>query len=94
MAEDKGEDFGFLFNKSRQVGGGSAAERMAAEKRAMRSNDVRRLRTSGRTEQLNLRVSRAFKDDLYALSKKTGLTLGALVERGVEKLKAELERGT
>lgn len=93
MAEDKGEDFGFLFNKSRQVAGGRVAERLAAEKRAMRPNDVRRLRTSGRTEQLNLRVTRAFKDELYVLSKKTGLTLGALVERAVEKLKAELDRG-
>jgi hypothetical protein len=94
MADDKGEDFGFLFNKARQVAGGSASERLAAEKRAMRPNDVRRLRASGRTEQLNLRVSRAFKGELYALSKKTGLTLGALVERAFEKLQAELERGT
>lgn len=90
---DKGEDFGFLFNKTRQVPGASADERLAAEKRAMRPNDARRLRGSGRTEQLNLRVTRAFKDQLYVLSKKTGLTLGALVERGVEKLKAELEDG-
>jgi hypothetical protein len=94
MVEDKGEDFGFLFNKTRQVSGARVADRMAAEKRAMKPNDGRRLRTSGRTEQLNLRVRRAFKDDLYALSKKTGLTLGALVERGVEKLKGELDRGT
>ena len=88
---DKGEDFGFLFNKTRQVSGAGAAERLAAEKRAMRPNDARRLRGTGRTEQLNLRVTRAFKDQLYVLSKKTGLTLGALVERGVEKLKGEIE---
>ena len=90
---DKGEDFGYLFNKTRQVPGAGAAERLAAEKRAMRPNDARRLRTSGRTEQLNLRVTRSFKDDLYLLSRKTGLTFGALVERGVERLKAELEGG-
>ena len=90
---DKGEDFGFLFEKTRQVPGAGAADRLAAEKRAMRPNDARRLRGTGRTEQLNLRVTRAFKDELYVLSKKTGLTLGALVELGVEKLKAEVEAG-
>lgn len=94
MADDKGEDFGFLFNKTRQVAGSSVAERLKAEKRAMRPNDVRRLRATGRTEQLNLRVSRAFKDELYALSKQTGLTLGALIERAVEKLQSDIKRGT
>jgi hypothetical protein len=88
--KDKKEDFSFLFNKPREISGAGVADRVTAERAAMKPNAARRLRSSGRTEQLNLRVTRAFKEELYALSLKTGLTLGVLVERGVKKLKSEL----
>lgn len=43
--------------------------------------DGRSLRATGRTEQLNIRVTTALKRDLKVLSAKSSLTVGELLEK-------------
>jgi hypothetical protein len=57
---------------------------LASEKRALSPADGRRLKSAGRSVQLNLRVRPEFKEQLYEFAQSSGLTMAEVIERAVE----------
>lgn len=68
--------------------------RRATEKKKQSADDRRRLRATGRTEQLNLRVRVAFKAEVRAYAKAHGLMPTEVIERGFALLLAQEEGNT
>jgi hypothetical protein len=71
---------------------GTAKGRKALEKRAMAPDDGRLKRVRGETKQLNVEIDADLKTWLARASRDHRLTYVELVERGLELVKADLER--
>lgn len=72
----------------RRPRGGSLAERRVSEKPPLRSDDGRSLRATGRTFQLNLKVTAEFKEELRGMAEARGINMNELLERIVAEWKS------
>ena len=64
----------------RRPRGASLADRRSSEKPPLRPDDGRRLRATGRTHQLNLKVTAEFKQELHDLAQARGVNMNELLE--------------
>ena len=71
--------------------GRTATERKARE-RVLSPTDGRVLRSKGKTEVVNYRVTPAFKEDLYELAKAEEVSMTTILERAVAAYKEARKR--
>lgn len=83
MAVD-GEDMEILAHFGRRETH-TARGRRVAETRPSHFQDRRKLRTTGRTAQMNLKVRPDFKDRVFALAQNAGLLMVEYVEMAIEE---------
>lgn len=62
----------------------TASGRRRGETRPMHYSDGRKLRATGRTEQMNLKVRPDFKDRVSALARNANMLMVEYVERAIE----------
>lgn len=67
-------------------------ERLATERREEKKIDRRTLRKTGRTQQVNIRLRQATRDDIQRLSETHGWLIGEVIEHAIEALKAQMQR--
>lgn len=65
----------------RKTKGATVKSRAEAEKPPVLPTDGRRLRATGRTLQLNIKVKPTFRDELTALAEKRDIGLAEMLER-------------
>ena len=70
----------------------SAAGRRVAETKPMHHRDGRKLRTTGRTAQMNLKVRPDFRDHIVAVAEADGIMMVELIEAAVEEYLERLGR--
>lgn len=73
----------------RKTKGATVASRDAGEKPPVLPTDGRRLRATGRTMQLNIKVKPAFRDELVALAARNKVGIAEMLERIVAEWKAK-----
>jgi len=66
----------------------TAAGRLAGEARMMHQADGRALRATGRTEQMNLKVRKEFREHVAAMARRDGIMMVEYIERAVEAYKS------
>ena len=83
-------DYSALQNKKMQ-GSEVLMERKAAEREAGKTvMDGRKLRATGRTEQVNTRFKPGFKDRIYKIALDENIPMAEVLEQGVELLELKL----
>lgn len=73
---------------TRKTKGATVKSRAEAEKPPVLPTDGRRLRSTGRTQQLNMKVKPAFRSELEALADQRGIGLAEMLERILAEWKA------
>ncbi len=85
MSELEGEDMAILAKFGKRDAAASLAGRRARETRPLAPADRRRITQGGtKNRQLNLKVTQAFYDRVFALARNEDLSMVELVERAVE----------
>ena len=80
-----------LGSKLRKTKGASVADRLQLERQELAKLDGRSLRATGRTEQLNLRLTAETKDKIQAIATEKSMKLAEVIERAIAALERELK---
>jgi hypothetical protein len=73
----------------RKTKGATVASRAEGEKPPVLPTDGRRLRATGRTLQLNVKVKPAFREELLTLASKNGVGIAEMLERILAEWKTQ-----
>jgi hypothetical protein len=94
MTSDKegfdGNMLAMLGSKLRKTKGASVADRLALERQELAKLDGRALRATGRTEQLNLRLTAETKQKIQRIAKEKNLLLAQVIEDAIAALEREM----